>query len=544
MTNVAEQIFSQLKRSGVTHVFYVPGGGAMYLVDALGRSGITPISCLHEQGAAYAAVGYAEATGGLGVCLTTAGPGVTNALSGCACAWLESAPVLFISGQAPIANLSGNNNGVRSSGVQEVPTVEIVSPIVKRARMLREGDDPCSVIDSLQQLALSSRPGPVWLDVPLNVQSSLTTSAPLLPSLPGTYDAADYHHLATKLLSALHSSHRPVLLLGNGARCDRASVFSQILGIPTLTTWKAMDLLPEDNSLYCGRPGRIGHPAANQIIDECDLLISIGARLDYLQTGFDRDKFAPNATLLQFDVDPRELHKLPVSTHRQRYYCDGPRLIDAVLQANTDSHSLFDTIWSYSTPDWLSHATNLYSCTARPSLSPFAPVVSLLSAVSPAGQTIVIGGAGQAVESVFQQWQVKPCQRILSSPSFGAMGTGIPASLGAALATGRPVTCIIGDGGFHLNSQELQTIQSLDLPIHIFVCSDRAYGSIRTMQDRWFNGRHYGCDHSSGLTLPSAARVAESYGMATNHLSLRDSSSASLKHILRLRPPTVCEVTL
>jgi acetolactate synthase-1/2/3 large subunit len=292
MTRVSDYIFKYLAEHGARHVFMLSGGGCMYLCDSLGRSGLGYTCCLHEQAASVAALGYAQYAGCPGVALVTSGPGAANAVTGALAAWTESVPLLVLSGQVKTED-SAKRFGVRAKGVQEAPIIEMVSPISKYAVTV---DNPTEIRFHLEKalyLAVDKRPGPVWLDIPLDVQSAEIDENRLRPFIPPAEGKADLSVQADEVAGLIRAAERPVILAGYGIRAAGAAgdfpALAEKLRLPVLTTWKAADLLPHDHPLFMGRPGIAGQRAANFVQQNADLLLTIGARLDFPQTGFNQN---------------------------------------------------------------------------------------------------------------------------------------------------------------------------------------------------------------------------------------------------------------
>ncbi len=296
---------------GIRHVFLLPGGGCMHLVDSVGRSDRVQFICnLHEQACAIAADAYAQYSGNLGLCLVTTGPGGTNAITGLAAAWLDSTPSVFLSGQVKCADLKANL-GVRQMGFQEIDIVRIVGPLTKYAITVLEPREIRYHLEKAVALARSGRPGPVWIDVPLDVQATEIDPASLPGfdprELPAASPLDQIARLVRRAIGLLNESERPVLLLGNGARLAGAAEsflrLAEELRIPVLTTWKALDLVDEEHPLYVGRPGAVGQRGANFVQQNADWLLTIGARLDFGQTGYNRRAFARAARKVIVDID-------------------------------------------------------------------------------------------------------------------------------------------------------------------------------------------------------------------------------------------------
>ncbi|MDE7247122.1 MAG: thiamine pyrophosphate-binding protein, partial [Lachnospiraceae bacterium] len=314
MIKVSDYVIKRLEETGTKHMFMLPGGGAMHLNDSLGNSKkIQYICCLHEQACAIAAEAYARVTNNIGLLMVTTGPGGTNALTGIAGAYLESTPVFAVSGQVKRADMI-NGQGIRQQGMQELDIIAVVKPITKYAALV---DDPQMIryhIERALYEATHGRKGPVWLDIPLDVQATMVEETALIgytpaPDIPNTYLEAQ----VLKIIDILNHCERPVLLAGNGIRLsDGIAEFDKLvnaLAIPVLTTWNGIDLIEETHPFYYGRPGGLGHRYANFIQQNSDLFLSIGARLNLLQTGYNFDGFARGATKIMVDIDESELHK-------------------------------------------------------------------------------------------------------------------------------------------------------------------------------------------------------------------------------------------
>ena len=310
---VCQYIADFLVSKGVKHVFTVTGGGAMHLDDSLGHhKDLTPVCMLHEQPCAIAAEAYARISGGFGVCVVTSGPGATNAITGLAGAWLDATPVLFLSGQAKRADLV-NGQGIRQFGIQEVGIVDIVKPITKYAVQVRDAGDIIYELEKATALAKEGKPGPVWLDIPLDIQASKVEPDSLrhYSEMQPTYECKDED--IYKTIELFNKAERPLLLLGNGIRLAGAipemNSLIELLQIPVMTTWNGVDLIENDNPLFFGRPGAVGHRHANFIQQNADFVLTIGTRLNLLSTGYDFDSFLRNAKHVMVEIDENELKK-------------------------------------------------------------------------------------------------------------------------------------------------------------------------------------------------------------------------------------------
>ncbi len=548
---VSDWIFQHLAARGVTHVFELTGGGAMHLNDSLGACpGIEYVCTQHEQAAAMAAESYAKVSNRIGVCLVTAGPGGTNAVTGVAGAWLDSTPMLVLSGQAKRADLKGAT-GVRQMGVQEVDIVSIVTPITKYAVTVMEPAEIRYHLEKALHLAGTGRPGPVWIDLPLDVLGALVDEAALPgfdPAASATPPAGDTDLAAAvrHTIQLLNAAERPVVFVGNGVRLAgaRAEMRTLIerLGLPVLTTWPAHDLVPDDHPLMMGRPGPMAPRGANFTLQNSDWLLALGARLDLVVTGYAPQNFARGARKIMVDVDPAELLKmkdtvdLAVQADVRDFINEMIRQLDRVQARDRSGWIARGRDWHARYPVVLPEYRNL---AGRVSTYVLAEAISEASA---ADDVIVSGSSGAGIEIFCLAARLKEGQRLFLTTALGAMGNGLPALVGACLANRRQRTLgIDGDGGLQLNVQELETVRRLGLPIKLFVLNNDGYASIRTSQSRYF-GRLAGADSTSGVTLPNLRKVIESYELPYACIDTDRELTRTVRELLDRPGPLVIEV--
>jgi acetolactate synthase I/II/III large subunit len=548
---LSDYVMNFIVEQGVKHVFMLPGGGAMHLDDSVGRNpGLEYVCCLHEQACSIAAEAYSRVTGGLGVALVTTGPGGTNAITGLAGAWLESTPCLFLSGQVKRDDMK-KDLGVRQLGPQELDIVTVVQSITKYAVTVT---DPAAIryhLEKAVSLATSGRKGPVWIDIPLDVQAAQIEPSELggYEAPPTTFDAGVVHGFAAMTIAMLNAAERPVLLVGNGIRLSGGSeallkVVEQ-LGIPVLATWMGADLMYDGHPLFFGKPGTMAPRGANFTIQNADFLLCIGARLDLAVTGFDQSKFARSARKIVVDVDPSELGKL-------RMHVDLPIHLDAReflngLIAEVPGPARRDrTPWLEQCRQWKDRYPVVVPEWRLPSVFVNSFVLSeVLAEESSEGDLLVPGSSGAGIDTFWMAYRNKCSQRVFSTGGLGAMGFGVPAALGACLAGNRQRTITVdGDGGFQMNLQELATVARLGLPIKFFVLNNQGYGSIRSMQRNHFKGHLVACDASSGLGLPDTLRLAEAYGIATHRITRQERLREQVREVLDSVGPMVCEVMI
>lgn len=546
---LSDYVIERIAAEGVKHVFMLPGGGAMHLNDSVGGCpSITHVSTLHEQAAAIAAEAYARVGGGLGVAVFTAGPGATNAVTGVAAAWLDSTPCLFVSGQAKRADLSFGTP-LRQRGVQEIDIVSIVKPVTKYSVTIMEPSTIRFHLDRALFLARDGRPGPVWLDIPLDVQAAEIDPDTLDRFQPGPRAGIRSRATGSQLdevIASIAASTRPLLLLGNGVRiagaCDRVDALIRQLECPVLTTRLGADLVPASNPLLVGMPGGIASRAANFALQNCDCLISIGARLDMALIAYAPERLARSARRIMVNIDPAEIDKLGAVID-VGIVSDAGTFIDDLLERAASLAGGDHAEWRARCAEWKQRYPFVLpeQRNHAAGLSMYAFSEALSDALA-ADDIVLPGSSGFACEIFLTALAVKAGQRVFHNKGTGAMGFGQPAAIGACLAAKRARTvCVDGDGGFQMNIQELETIRRLQLPIKFFVIDNDGYASIRSSQSGYF-GRLTGADASSGMTLPDLMRVVEAYGIAFVDCAEPGRLDDAIRETLETPGPVVCRV--
>ena len=556
MMKLSDYVMRFLADLGVKHVFLVTGGGAMHLNASLAQcAAIEPICNSHEQAAAMAAENYAKAVNDLGVAMVTTGPGGTNAITGLAGAWLDSTPMLFLSGQVKRPDrmfaADGTPLGMRQLGVQEVDIISIVRPLTKYAETIL---DPHSIryhLEKAVHLARNGRPGPVWIDIPLDVQAAPIDETSLISfeaaEMQPVFDATLLPAKVRETIEALNRAERPLILVGNGVRLARAEedfrrLFER-LRIPVEATWCAADIISTEDPLFVGRPGSLAARGANFALQNCDFLLSVGARLDFAITGYAPDKFARAAHKVMVDIDPAEIGKLAPHIHTEVCADAGAFLREMLRQADSvqarDRHC-----WEQRCADWKTR----YPVTLPEHRKPEGPVsiyhlAEVISQETTPDDLMISGSSGSGIEIFLFACPTRAGQRIYHTAGLGAMGYGLPASIGVCIAGGRRRTvCVDGDGGFQFNIQELETVARLKLPIKFFVLNNDGYASIRASQTNFFGAPQVGCDSRTGLTLPDLCKVAASYGLPAMRISSQAELREQVRQALEAPGPMVCDV--
>jgi acetolactate synthase-1/2/3 large subunit len=529
----------------------ISGGGSMYLNEALRSSGLRYICNHHEQASAMAAECYARVTGTPGVLSVTTGPGSINTLNGVFGAYTDSVPMLVISGQVKrevCAPLIGQPR-LRQLGYQEANVIEMVRGITKYAVLV---DDPYSIRYHLEKawwLAASGRPGPCWLDIPLDVQAAMVNEHEMAAYDPAEdaieCDSSEVRVQCAGVLARLAKAERPVLLAGTGVRCAQAiPEFQEVahrLGIP-VTTAQTHDIFPSDDPLYCGRPGIFGQRAANFVVQNADVLLILGSSLHLRQIGFNYEDFAPRAFKIRVDVDEQELAKplakvdLPIQCDLKIFLRELLREIDA-SGLDTKRHGEWLT-WCRGRGHRYPPVQEHHRKSSGP-LNPYHFFEKLFDQL--ADDDVIVCGNGSAFIMPYQVGRLRAGQRLIANSGSASMGYDLPAAIGAAIARGgKRVICLTGDGSIQMNIQELQTLVHHQLPVKIFVLNNGGYRSIRATQDYFF-GHTIGEGPETGVSFPDLSRVAEAYGMS--HSSIESQRDFPRIEAALAKPgPVLCEV--
>lgn len=552
---VSNYISQTLIRFGVRHVFMLTGGGAMFLNDAIGNQpGIQTVFNHHEQACAMAAEGYARITGKPSVINVTTGPGGINAMNGVFGAWTDSIPMLVISGQVKRETLMATYNipGLRQIGDQEADIISMVKGITKYAALV---EDPATIryhLEKAWHLCRTGRPGPCWLDIPIDVQSSMID-----PDALKSYDpfevgvqanSQNLREICRDVLSKIAFAQRPVILAGKGTRLAGAvNVFKRVrqrLGIPVAAAWTGIDLIPYDDPLYAGCSADIGTRAGNFAVQNSDLVLILGTRMSLRQLTYNWKAFARHAYKVHVDIDPAEFKK-PMLKSDLPIECDLKDFLDEMeRQIESAKYVPHHDGWL----DWCRQRVKKYPTLQEhhkefkgDAINPYLFMDRVFDLLNKDDIVVCANGAANVV--TFQAAKIKDGQRLFCNTGDAAMGYDLPAALGAAIAAPeRRVVCMAGDGSLQLNIQELQTLKHLQLPVILFVLNNNGYLSIRLSQANFFK-RLVGESPASGVTFPDIIKVADAYGLPSMQVNAHNFEDG-LKQVLASRGPLVCEVIL
>lgn len=547
---VSDFIVDFLARQGVTHVFGLTGGAVVHMFDSAARSGkVAPVFTHHEQAASFAAEGYARIHGGLGAAMVTTGPGGTNAITGLAAAWLDSIPCIFISGQVRLG-LTGRGHNVRQVGPQHLDIVPIVSSITKYAVMVEDIRNIKYELQKAAHIAQTGRPGPVWVDIPLDMQWSSIEPDELPDYVPLVTDEPAKPRCSAseidQVVALLSKARRPIILAGYGVRLAGAeSEFRSMidrLQVPFLTTWNVADLIASDHPLNAGRPGIFGQRGANLAMQNCDLIISLGSHLSVSLTSMRFRDFARDAKVVMVDIDRGELEHRTVRVDLS-IQSDAKDFMQQMLECLPAGPLAQISAWREKVIEYKNRYNSFPSSWAARErfVHPYVFMDRLSDALD-GNDIVVVDGGGTIDQVAFQVFRVKQGQRFFACVGMGAMGSGLPEAVGACLGGGgRRTICLVGDGSLQLNVQELQTILHHKLPIKIFVLCNDGYTSIRATQEGFLGGNYVGSEASGGVSLPDYEKIAKAYGVPAFRID-RHADLGILREVLETDGPCLCEI--
>lgn len=549
---VSDYVAKFLTENGIKDLFLISGGGIMHLLDSVARQeGLNLVFNLNEQATGICADSYAQFTNNLGACLVTTGPGATNAITGCAGAWVDSSAVLYISGQTKTADM-GQLKGLRQFGAQEIAIVPMVKPITKYAVTVMRADEIKYHLEKAVHFATHGRKGPVWIDIPLDIQGSEVD----LPDLIGFSSESEQlietyavePNVISRVYELINHSERPVVLMGHGVtvsnRGEELHLLLDEFKIPVLATWRAKGIYGDMDELFMGYPGIPAPRYANYVLQNSDFLLIIGSRLNPAITAYAENNFAPNATKVIVDIDNNEINKL---------------LIPFELKINTNAGTLIDALilnkekyLNKPRENWINYCKNMKAkYPLRDEVQPldnegkvdgFQFADRLSDYIS--SEDIVVGSSsGRTCGISHMALRLKRGQKFITSMGIGSMGWCLPSAIASCIASARKRTILLeGDGSLQHNIQELALIRAYNLPIKLFILSNTGYASIYMMQKNNFGANYSGCTEDTGVSFPSLESIAATYGLTFYSIRTDNEIEEALKAIMADDRPTICEL--
>lgn len=553
MMRVADFVMSFLEGQGVRDIFVVTGGGAIFLDDALGvNKNIRYYCCHHEQAVAMAAEAYARVKGNLGVSLVTTGPGGTNTITGVCGSWTDSVPHLIISGQV-FLNQTIRKTGVRQLGVQEINIIDIVKPVTKYAVMIEDTDTIKYHLQKAVHIAKTGRPGPVWIDIPANIQNAKINEKELAEfdpaEIPVSFDPEFFQKVAA-VAERLITAKRPLLHAGQGIKI--ASAVDEFMSMvekyrfPFVTARNANDMVESDHELFVGRPGTFAQRGANFAVQNADVYLAIGTRLSLPQTGYNSKDYARNAWRVMVDIDTAELNKDTLDFHCKIQADARAFLQELSLQLESLPKPVAEKpeLWVQQCRQWKEkYPVVLPEYKSQQTFVNSYYFIDILSDLLTA-EDVIVTDMGLAFQGTHQAFKVKKGQKLFTNSGFASMGWGLPAAIGACIAHDRKRTiCLAGDGGLQMNLQELATVMHHQFPIKIFVYNNKGYLTQKQSFQLAF-GRVVGSDYETGLSFPDLKKIADAYEISyfkiEDHTHLRE----KVEEVVNTSGPMLCELIM
>lgn len=546
---VSDKIAEYLESRGIKHVFGIVGAGNVHIFNSILERGYTQIICVHnEQAATMAIQTYYRISDIVTAAILTTGAGSTNGVTGVVSAWADSIPCVIISGNENSKYMEPNALKLRMHGVQGYDSHYMVNNVTKYNNRVEKAEKTIFEIEKAFAIAIEGRPGPCWIDIPMNLQSSNVENSAFVNYKDVESNIIEFDESKlTATIDMLSQSKRPVLWLGHGVRLSGAEKmvksFVEYIGIPTLVSWAAIDMIDSDHPLVYGRAGVYGQRAANFVLQNCDLLLCIGTRLAIPQVGYDISEFARNAKIVVIDIDAQELLK-----YKERYnvaFCTDAKLFMTKLQDSLVHLKKDD----YST--WIAQCNKyrekypFVNAEDHPDTDGYINSYPFLYKLSERlnDNDIVVTDMGTALLSGHQAMKFKKGQRLMTSTGLGEMGYGLPAAMGASFATNKgSVICLNCDGGMMLNLQELQTIVHHKLPIKIFIFNNEGYLMIKHTQKSLFKGRYSGTDPDSGVSCPDYGKIATAFGIRSFVIRTWGDFDTVIPQVLSYEGTVICEV--
>ena len=550
MIRLADYVVKFLEKKRISTVFTVSGGGSIFLCDALYKSKkINYISHHHEQAASFAAESYARSKKDIGCCFVTTGPGGTNTLTGVSSAWIDSVPVIFISGQV-FLNQTIKKTQKRQIGVQEINIIDLVKPVTKFSKMITDPDSIHYYLEKAFSISKSGRPGPVFIDIPADIQNAMIDEKKIMrQKYEIKKQTFNTNEKINKLVKLLKASKRPLIHLGHGLRLSNSKKivknFFNKYKIPFVVTWNADDIISHNHEMYCGRPGAFGERGSNFIVQNCDFYLSIGTRLPYMVTGYNAKNFASRAKFkTMVDIDFNELQKQDLK-------------IDMKIKSDAKQflEKLFKKVKRHS-PDknWLDYCKNIrkkYPILIKQMTNEKKFVnsyyfIKTLSSLTKKNDSIITD-MGFSFTTTHQALDIKENQNFYTNSGHAPMGWGLPAAIGAYYAQRKKNSnfiCLSGEGGLQMNIQELATIMHNKIPLKIFIFNNGGYLTIKQTQILGFKGRIMGADKSSGLSFPKYDDMAKAHQMHYKKIKTHKNIKQKIQEVLNNKKAVICELIM
>lgn len=549
---LSDYLASFLAKEGIHHVFQIIGGASVHMVHSIAKNRDIDYVCVqHEQAGAMAAEAYARVTKNMGAAMATSGPGMTNLITGIGCAYFDSTPTVYITGQVN-TNESRQDRKVRQVGFQETDIVKMVTPITKYAVQITDADKIRYELEKVFYIARSGRPGPVLLDIPMNIQRANITPEKLRSFNPKeiSIDVDTKEEIKKKIHDAIEiikKSKRPIIVAGGGVRyADQTEPFKKfvkILQFPTIATWSGIDILEHDYPLYVGQIGVYGNRGANFSVQNSDCIISIGSRIDTRITGGKPETFGRVAKKIFVDIDRAELYKDRGLVPDIGICADIKDVLPLFIEAIKKEKIPHVSEWIKKTKKWKANYPAVLPewRKSKNKVNPYVFIESL-SRLLKGGETIITDCGGNLTWTI-QAFRVKKNQRLFSAMGNSPMGYSFAASIGASIGLDKKsVICIIGDGGMQINIQELQTMVHYKLPIKLFILNSNSYAIIMQFQEMYFNSKYFATIPENGYSTPNFVNIVKAYGIKTERITNHNELGKKVKMVLAYNGPIVCEV--
>ena len=546
---LADFVIKFLEEKKIDTVFTVSGGGSIFLCDALYKSKkLKYIACHHEQAVAYATESYSRARNKPGAAIVTTGPGGTNCASGVACCWIDSVPAIFISGQV-FLNQTIGNSGLRQVGVQEFDIVNMVKSITKYAVIIRKPNEIKYHLEKAYNICTEGRPGPVWIDIPANIQNAKINPKKLINYKPPIKikKSSILDKKIKKIAKLFLKYNRPMFHIGHGVKISKGQKYIRKIvdkyKIPFALTWNASDLIESNHPAYVGRPGAFAERGSNFIIQNCNLYISVGTRLPFMVTGYNSKDFACKAKKVMVDIDENEVKNSKVELY-EKVNCDATYFLKILLKYLPTKIKL--------SKSWLEYCKNIrkkYPIVLEKFKSQKKFVnsyyfIDLLSDILNS-RDIIVTDMGLSFVGTHPAFKVKRGQKLYTNSGHAPMGWGLPAAVGACYASKkRRIICLVGEGGLQMNIQELATIMHNKLPIKIFIYNNGGYLTIKQTQQLGFGSRIMGSNSNSGISFPDYRKIAQSHKIKYMKIVNNKNLKKKINKILIGNKPMICELML